>query len=653
MKRLALVLFGLLISCGNETPGSGPVLEPKAPGLGAEPKWLTYTCVEPGCDTTLTAHIEVVGQRDVAVKRIVLSDRERTDFEVTPEIEPPFILEAGSVAAVDVRFVPDGDPRLGDVDLRVTYTDASAAETDDRIAPGELVIPLVRRLIGEPKLGVSPSMLNFGPVLPTARKALPLTISNEGFGNVGLVIDRIEEDPPAAIRVEDLPPNALVAGDSWDLSVVFEPTDERYLEGMLTIYPVAETVIPTVVPLLGTSIPHASLLPQPEQGIDFGEVPVGMMSRANLSLVNRGAEDLVIERVEIGSVSGAILTAELTGGATTATVAALESVNVALDLEPTLPGEIDTFVRITSNDRTQPVLDVPVSGLMTKPVIALDPPMIDFGAVPRGWTLVRSIEVSNTGYGTLTITNLGLILGSSELFTMRTIPNLPITLRHDQRIGVELEFRSEAEAIFNGTISIDSNDPDQPFVEIPLTATGASCEAGCPIANGTPSCSGGLCEIGSCDQDWYDADVDPATGCECREVGSDPGAFCAEGTYLGTLDDDDGDRVTFTGILPTEDDEDVIRFFAKDSSQLFSDDYDVRVTLESTDPGIKFCAYRHDTGQHLNECFWENERCPADRYFRRDGSTGPSDDADYTIKVFRDPGVAPTCTTYTLFMRNG
>lgn len=653
MRRAPLALVTLLISCGDATPGGGPVLEPKAPGLQAEPKWLTYTCVEPGCDTTLTAHIEVIGERDVAVKRIVLSDRERTDFEVTPEIEPPFILEAGGVAGVDVRFVPDGDPRLGDVDLRVTYTDASAAESDDRIPPGELVIPLVRRLIGEPKLTVSPSMLNFGAVLPTAQSTLPLTVSNDGFGNVGLVIDRIEEDPPAEVRVEDLPPNALVAGESWDLSVVYEPTEERYLEGMLTIYPVAETVIPTVVPVLGTSIPNASLLTQPELGVDFGEVPVGMTSRANLSLINRGAEELVIERVEVGSVPGGTLTAELTGGATTATIAALESIDVALELEPQMPGEVDTFVRITSNDRTRPVLDVPIAGLMTKPVIAIDPPMIDFGAVPRGWTIVESIEVSNAGYGTLTITNLGLILGSSELFTMRTIPNLPITLRHDQRIGVEIEFRSEAEAAFNGTISIDSNDPDQPFVEIPLSANGASCETGCPIANGTPSCSGGLCEIGSCDQDWYDADLDPATGCECREVGNDPGEFCAEGHYLGTLDDGDGDRATFTGILPTEDDVDVIRFFGQDSTQIFSDDYDVRVTLESTDPGIKFCAYRHDTGDHLNECFWENERCPTDRYFRRDGSLGPNDDADYSIKVFRDPAFPATCTTYTLFIRNG
>jgi hypothetical protein len=587
------------------------------------------------------------------VKRIVLSDRERIDFVVTTVEQPPFILEKGSSFGVDVRYVPNGDPRLGDVDLRVTFTDAAAGESDDRVPPGELAIPLVRRQIGEPKLVVEPAMLNFGPVLPTARKTIPLRIGNAGFGNVGLVIDQIEIEPPGEVTVENLPPAALIALEAWDVDVVYAPQTESYLEGTLTIYPVAETVIPTVVPIVGTSISRASLLTVPEDGIDFGEVVVGASARQVLQLVNRGAADLVIARVELaGAVPGANLEVGLAGGADTATVAALESVEVELALEALLPGEIDTYLRITSNDQEQPITDVPITGLMAKPIIEVLPVSLDFGTVPRGWTLVRSIEVSNAGYGDLEISNLGLILGSSELFTLRTVPTLPIRLRHDNRTAIEIEFRAEAEAVFNGTLSIDSNDVDRPFIEIPIAATGASCDAGCPIANGTPSCGSGLCEVGSCNADWYDADLDPATGCECREIGSDPGAFCAEGAYLGSLDDD-GDAASFTGILPALEDEDVIRFFANDGFQFGSDDFDVRVTLESTDPGIQFCAYRHDTGDHLSECFWENERCPTDRYFRKDGSSGPSDSADFSIKVFRDPTIPPTCATYTLFLRNG
>ena len=645
-------LLWLLSACSGDSAGGGTQLEPKPPGLEAEPRWLTYTCVEPGCDTMLTVHIEVLGPRDVAVKRIVLSESERNDFQVVPELEPPFIIESGNRFRIDVRYAPDGDPRLGDLNLRITFTDASASESGERIPPGELVVPLVRRLVGEPLLKANPVHLNFGAVLPQADKTLPLALENAGFGNVGLVIDNVEVEPDTVLSVENMPATALVPGQSWDLNIVYAPTEEAYLDGTITVIPAQGPESAATVTVQGTSISDPSLLPQPE-AVDFGEVPVGTETARTLALVNRGAEDLIIHGVDLtDSVVGGTLTAGLTRGATTATVTALQQIEVELDLAAQAPGEINTYVRISSNDPEQPIVDVPVIGLMTKPVVEVSPATLDFGPVPRGWTLVRSIEISNVGHGELSLTNVGMILGSSQLFTMRTVPSLPISLRHNQRVGIEIEFRSEAEAVFNGTLAIDSNDPETPFLEIPVAATGASCDEGCPIANGTPTCSSGLCAIDSCDPDWYDADLDPSTGCECREVGNDPGEFCAEGIYLGTLDDE-GDRATYTGILPTEDDIDTIRFFGEDKFQFGSDDFDVRVTLESSDPGIRFCAYRHDTDQHLNECFWENERCPTNLSFRRDGSSGPTDSADFSIKVYREPGSAPSCATYTLFMRNG
>jgi hypothetical protein len=192
-----------------------------------------------------------------------------------------------------------------------------------------------------------------------------------------------------------------------------------------------------------------------------------------------------------------------------------------------------------------------------------------------------------------------------------------------------------------------------PFTEVALSAVGGSCETSCPIANGTPSCLTGTCQVGSCDGGWYDTDQSAATGCECKEIGTDPGSFCADATYLGRLRDKDKTQVTFTGILPIEDDIDVVRFFAEDASDLFSESFDVKVRLDSADPSIRFCIYRYRTSNHQNECYWTDENCPTTRYYRRNGTLGSGDDADFTIKVFRDPNAAPTCTPYTLFISNG
>lgn len=656
LRRTAFV-FGLLgiVACDRgAASGDNFIFEPAPPGIEVEPNWLTFTCVEPGCDTTLEATVAVVGERAVAIKRIVLSDRERTDFVLKSSRTPPFVLEPLESFTVDAQFLPDGDPRLGDVNVRVTFGDASADEDSERIEAGELTVPLVRRLIGEPKLIALPDFLMFGPVLPSAEKRLPLTITNDGFGNVGLVIDRIETDHPGIVRVENLPPNALVPGDSWDIEVVFAPTAEEVLDGILRVIPVGSTVDEVLVPYRGTSVPRARLVVDPEF-VELGEVPVGMMVMRTVNLSNLGAEPLWISNVQLGrGLRGAQVEMRLNGSETlTATIAPLQTKPLAIVVLGQSPGDISTNLRITSTDHRQPVLDIPFTGLIIKPEVQVTPANVDFGNVPRGWTTVRNIEVSNVGYGELVITNVAMILGSSDLFTLRDIPNLPITLRHDQRFGFEVEFRSEAEASFAATLSIDTNDSDSPFVEVVMAAAGASCDQGCPIQNGTPSCLMGICEIGSCNTDFYDADLDAVNGCECQEIDRDPGSFCAQARYLGRLDDDNGDSATFRGILPTGEDEDVVRFFAYDAFSFGSDDFDVRISLQSADPSIRFCVYRHQTSDHLTECFFDNEDCPSNLSYRRDGSSGPNDSGDYTIKVYRENGAAPTCTPFTLFVRNG
>ncbi len=656
VRKLAYIMTALAVGGCRGTPGSGGevILEPKPPGIEAEPNWLTFTCVEPGCDSTLEATVSVVGDRAVAIKRIVLSDRDRTDFEVSSTRTPPFVMEPLESFTVQAQFLPDGDPRLGDVDVRITFGDASADEDSERIEAGEMNIPLVRRLIGEPQLTTAPDTLMFGPVLASAEKRLPLTITNSGFGNVGLVIDRIETDHPGILRIENLPPNALVPGDSWDIEVVYEPMSNDVLDGILRVVPVGSTVSTIEVPYRGTSVPNPRLVVEPEV-IELGEIPVGMLSMKEIEISNLGAEPLFISDMSLGRIPRALNVQmrfdnmeTLTG-----TVAPLQTKILTIMAEGADAGAVATNLRITSTDPSNPVLDLPFSALVTKPEIQVTPAVLDFGNVPRGWTTVQNIEVSNVGYGELVITNVAMILGSSDLFTLREVPALPITLRHDQRVGFEIEFRSEAEASFAATLSIDTNDPETPFSEVTMAAAGASCDLGCPIQNGTPSCLMGICEIGSCNPDFYDADLDAATGCECAEIDRDPGSFCAQSRYLGRLDDDNGDSATFTGILPTGEDEDVIRFFANDTTGFFSEKYDVRVTMQSADPSIRFCVYRHDTGDHLTECYFDNESCPTNRSYRRDGSLGPDDSADYVIKVFRENGAAPACTPYTLFVRNG
>ena len=108
-----------------------------------------------------------------------------------------------------------------------------------------------------------------------------------------------------------------------------------------------------------------------------------------------------------------------------------------------------------------------------------------------------------------------------------------------------------------------------------------------------------------------------------------------------------------TGIIHSTDDEDWVRFFGEDRSQVFSDDYDVRITLSSADPNISMCVSRYDTSTSVNECYTSSNMQCGIRSFRKDGSYGREDGAMYYIKIYRNPTNAATCTPYTVYMQNG
>lgn len=644
----ALVLSTPLASVACKSDPVQSVLAPAPPGLEAAPRWMTFTCIRPGCETTLTATVAVVGSRGLAIKRVVLSDRSRSDVSVTASKMPPFVLEPGEVFTVSATYVPNGDPRLGDVDVLVTYTDGSVSESDDRVEAGELEVPIVRRLIGEPVLSVEQSVLDFGAVLPGASKTMKLRVGNRGFGNVGVVVESASSDVPE-ISVGAMPANAILPGTTAELDVTFSPLDEAYSAGFLEVWSADPRAAPAVVAIRATSIPHGQLLVTPEAGFDFGEVPVGGTASGRFEITNQGAETMLVDAIELLGPSAPSLEMRLPRGEFPMPLGSLKSLTATLTLSADVAGPVDARVVVHGIGTTSQTVELPVVGLVTQPNAVVAPELVDFGGVPRGWVSTRSVEIINSGYGELVVTNARLVAGSSQLFTLRTVP-VPLSLRHDQRVAIEVEFRAETEAMFEGIIAIDTNDPETPFLEVPIRASGVSCEAGCPIAHGTPTCIDGTCAIASCDAGYYDTDMSPQSGCECADLGGDPGAFCTEAQDLGTVPDD-GARRTYSGVLAAADDEDLIRFFGQDESQFLDDDFDVRVRLETSDPGIEMCVYRHDTGNHESACFFDNEECTTS--YRRNGSWPGDDSADFSIKLRRRPGAAPACSSYTIFVSNG
>ncbi len=650
MRRLALASFALLAACGpSVSPQPGDSGVPAFRGLLATPRQLAFTCVVPGCDTTLKVKVASNVNRRIAIKRIVLSQA-AGEYTLSPAEPPPFILGAASDFDIDVRFAPTTAPRSESINLLVTYTDASGEESADRIEAGELSVPLVKRLVGEPLLAATPTTLSFGVVAVTQRKELAVTVRNDGFGNIALAVD--QADSGVADLDVRLPVDVSLVPDAGvTVPFVFLPQTEQHLKTEVQLGSSTPGVPPVFVTVEGTSHAWARVILEPEErALEFGDIRKGQQRTVTVRLANVGGQPLNITSVAATDASGRVSVA-FPGGMTTATLAPLERLALEVKVDGTTPGIIDVPLVVSSNDPTRPQLSIPIRAVITEPRLQAAPVTIDWGTLPMGWVVSKPVELKNVGYGALTIRRISFVGGTSTLFSLRNLPALPMTLERDGRVAFEVEFRAETAASFNGGLSIETDDPVNPFSEVALAATGGTCAASCPITNGTPSCATGTCSVGMCNTGWYDTDQSAANGCECREIGTDPGGFCSTGVDKGTLADN-GSSANHTGIIHSVTDEDYIRFYAEDRSQFLSDDFDVRITLTSADPNITMCVSRYDTGTNVNECYPDSNKVCGIRSLRRDGSLGREDGAVFYIKVYRT-GTTATCTPYTVYMVNG
>jgi hypothetical protein len=638
-------------------------------GVVAVPAQLAYLCVTPGCQETQTVEIDVQGSRRVAIKRVLLGGGGASDFSFMPSEMPPFIVGAGSSFTVDVTYTPIGAPAAGEAKLLVTYTDASPDDSPDRLPPGQLEIPLVRRIVGEPLLTVNPDSLQFGVVDAGTTASRTVHVSNEGFGNLVLQIAGVDAGlhEPFTCQLPVDGGAALAPDSGFDMQILYSPVTEAYTLATVTVLPTASDVAPGYITVEGTSLPYPKLAMQPGGDLDFGLLPKGHTRQINRDLVNQGGQELIISSIQVTDpLSDVVLLAPLPD-AGPQMLDPLQHAPLQLLINGNTAGDVTATVTLASTDPTTPMYTMNITGTVTDPRVQLTPANLDFGLaqadggsgkVPLGWVITKPIEIMNVGYGPLTVKNVTLVSGSAIQYALDSVPPTPFTLDRNARAAFNVQFQAEAVGLtFPGQVSVETDDAVTPFSVVMLSATVGTCMESCPIANGTPSCMGSMqtCSVGSCDTGYYDTNGSPTDGCECKEVSQkDPGQFCQDEAALGVLNDEDSSATTFTGIIPTPDDIDLVEFYGNDQTGFFSDAYDVKIRLDSADPGIQMCVYHHGGSQPAaGTCFFSDEVCPANRYYEKNGSWGTDDSADYVIKVFRTPQSTPTCSTYTLFMSNG
>lgn len=646
-------------TCKGAKCDAGPQLPPR---FYADPPFgIGFDCVTVGCDQERLVVVENRGGGKLMVSLARLSVSTSSDFSLRrgdgaslPTPDNQLTLAAGEKVELFVGYVPsDGRPDEGALvfehyDGATAYLEASP-RTDE--------IPITTRTLGAPVAALSAgALLDFGYVALGESKTLSVQVKNDGTDAVLRVGPTSAEDGSPAVFG---PPGASAWGEDFanpgdivEVPVTFTPTAAEASFGAVLVQTNDGAQPSLRIALQGTAIATPRLaVVEPSAGtLNLAGTRVGVERNGTITVQNLGGQAL---DVTAGITAGAELGLSILEPSSVPAIAPLGTASFTVHLLNNVGGPVSGTALLSSND-PDAVDGVPVTlaGDVSAPVLNLAPPSLEFGNIVVGWTAApQQFAISNTGYGDLEITAIALELGSSQQIQLVDLPPLPQKLAPgDAPLLVTLLVQASSVGPADGVVLVSSDSISGEQGSVAVHARVVTCEEGCPTPNGTPDCSSGRCEVGSCVTRWHDADGTQPNGCECGEdvVGAtrqDIGQACI-GLNLGSISDDDG-GYTFSATLHDMSDVDLYFFRANDDTQFLNDDYGAQVTLTSAPPGLQICANFQQAG---SGCGGLPTNCSPTRVrgHGQSGVFGSSDNSeDITVWLMWAPGANPVCGNYT------
>lgn len=658
--------------------GSCPKDEEPVPArLYVDPPFgVGFDCVAVGCDDVRVFRLENRGDGEAVVTLVRLSVDSSTELSVAmgapegeqapsfPTVEQPLSLGKGDSVEVHVRYQPD-DADTDQGELWIDWYDGKTAYEDAVVQRVEM--PILTRVLGSPEAEQGATDLNFGFVALGESRTLYIEVTNAAEGSAVLELQPPQLAPGSDYEFSlgtDGAPIYVNPGETTQIPVTFAPTATDWFQGLVYI-PTNDGARPQLaVTLRGTAIrdPFLSVEEPADWLVDFGNVRVGNTGTRQVVLRNLGGQPLQVT-ASLPDGAGLGFTTPIPLDVPLPAIPPLGYVRFDVSSAPAVGGETWGEMRFATNDPTLPEdwVDLYVYGVF--PDAAIDAPNLDFGTIVQSWTSpAQTVRISNQGTGDLTISGIEWEVGSSSQVRLADVPSLP------RKIGpgdppLELSVYVEAQTLgpANATLLLHTDSVNEPVRRVSAVANVVSCGEGCPVANGTPSCSSGRCEVDTCFAGFHDADTSWSTGCECGEDSTpqgtrDVGDFCSSGANVGPLTDNCGSGnsgwVNRTGTLHTTDDEDLYYFTADDGSSAFcdtfGDSFRVQVQFVSAPPGVEFCVRDTSAG---GGCGGENQRQCGLTSYSNGGSYGSDDDSDVTVWVRRTPGYPPMCGNYTIRFR--
>ena len=352
--------------------------------------------------------------------------------------------------------------------------------------------------------------------------------------------------------------------------------------------------------------------------LNFGTVTIGTYDEADVFITNTGNGNLDIRDISLFEES-----TELTEDGNPILLEPQAAAVVHVRFTPMLNAEGGNILIIENGATADPV-EVPIVTMADGdpvPDIYADPPEHDFGQVENHQTATMQFTIGNAGFNTLEVYGAALTGADADHFEilddqvsgLNFDPNSPPSV-------ITISFSPDEIASYVAYLEIDSNDPDESPLSIPLTAEGTSPAGDGPVAicavnpqlvhppfefatwQGHDSYDTGGFDIVT--YDWSLASVPAGSSAQMPQCNntSDCGPFSPDlgGTYTGQLyiENELGQTDTCTVDLeavPLED------FWVEMYWSHAQDDMDLHLLAPGGSPRTNTdCYYANCTGNGLN-----------------------------------------------------
>lgn len=350
--------------------------------------------------------------------------------------------------------------------LAVSGCDCSDGETIQRLAP---------------RVQATPNPLEYGDVFVAFTAGKALEIANVGTAVLTVSSVRVKPGSHPGLSVEawsgELPPAAVNT-----VIVRFTADALGPASGAIVIASNDPSVPELEVPVTATGVrrpgPAISVCVESVDAmlartcvdplaVDFGMVPSGAVRGARVTITSAGDEPLIVRSADFAAGSAPELTRS---PALAETLAPGDTRVVDVSFAPSREDRFEGVLEVLSDDPDRDRVPIVFTAGGVSAALCADPASVDYGTVPRGQVVDRTITLTACGRAAVELRALE-IMGAE--FTVTTSIALPVTLMPGQARAVDVRYAPADLGRDQGMFRARSSGGD---ASVPLVGQTEACD---------------------------------------------------------------------------------------------------------------------------------------------------------------------------------